>query len=242
MNTLSSFSLNLRKTLSRISAGLLAAVLLASGTPSALGAPSAQVSGDADVAITDISASHSSSGAEASAETIDDSSAALQATLSIPGAWACFSLTVENRGTSGAVLSQVVQQDETADPLLVSFGISDHDAGELLAPGEQCTVSIVVELDPELTAETISSDGDFNLSLVYDAAETTDPPDSGGGSDTNGGGSDDNGASNSPESGSSGNTDAPRTADTALPLLAGVICVGAAAALTLLLLKRRRKS
>lgn len=236
MNTLSSFSLNLRKTLSRISAGLLAAVLLASGTPSALGAPSAQVSGDADVAITHISASHSSSGAEASAETIDDSSAALQATLSIPGAWACFSLTVENRGTSGAVLSQVVQRDETADPLLVSFGISDHDAGELLAPGEQCTVSIVVELDPELTAETISSDGDFSLSLVYDAAETTVPPDSGGG------GSDDNGASNSPESGSSGNTDAPRTADTALPLLAGVICVGAAAALTLLLSKRRRKS
>lgn len=236
MNTLSSFSLNLRKTLSRISAGLLAAVLLASGTPSALGAPSAQVSGDADVVITHISASHSSSGAEASAETIDDSSAALQATLSIPGAWACFSLTVENRGTSGAVLSQVVQQDETADPLLVSFGISDHDAGELLAPGEQCTVSIVVELDPELTAETISSDGDFNLSLVYDAAETTDPPDSGDG------GSDDNGASNSPESGSSGNTDAPRTADTALPLLAGVICAGAAAALTLLLSKRRRKS
>ena len=184
---------------------------------------------------THISASHSSSGAEASAETIDDSSAALQATLSIPGAWACFSLTVENRGTSGAVLSQVVQQDETADPLLVSFGISDHDAGELLAPGEQCTVSIVVELDPELTAETISSDGDFNLSLVYDAAETTDPPDSGGGSD-------DNGASNSPESGSSGNTDAPRTADTALPLLAGVICAGAAAALTLLLSKRRHKS
>ncbi len=236
MNTLSSFSLNLRKTLSRISAGLLAAVLLASGTPSALGAPSAQVSGDADVVITHISASHSSSGAEASAETIDDSSAALQATLSIPGAWACFSLTVENRGTSGAVLSQVVQRDETADPLLVSFGISDHDAGELLAPGEQCTVSIVVELDPELTAETISSDGDFNLSLVYDAAETTVPPDSGGG------GSDDNGASNSPESGSSGNTDAPRTADTALPLLAGVICVGAAVALTLLLSKRRRKS
>lgn len=236
MNTLSSFSLNLRKTLSRISAGLLAAILLASGTPSALGAPSAQVSGDADVAITHISASHSSSGAEASAETIDDSSAALQATLSIPGAWACFSLTVENRGTSGAVLSQVVQRDETADPLLVSFGISDHDAGELLAPGEQCTVSIVVELDPELTAETISSDGDFNLSLVYDAAETTAPPDSGGG------GSDDNGASNSPESGSSGNTDAPRTADTALPLLAGVICVGAAVALTLLLSKRRRKS
>lgn len=236
MNTLSSFSLNLRKTLSRISAGLLAAVLLASGTPSALGAPSAQVSGDADVVITHISASHSSSGAEASAETIDDSSAALQATLSIPGAWACFSLTVENRGTSGAVLSQVVQQDETADPLLVSFGISDHDAGELLAPGEQCTVSIVVELDPELTAETISSDGDFNLSLVYDAAETTAPPDS------DDGGSDDNGASNSPESGSSGNTDAPRTADTALPLLAGVICAGAAAALTLLLSKRRRKS
>lgn len=236
MNTLSSFSLNLRKTLSRISAGLLAAVLLASGTPSALGAPSAQVSGDADVAITHISASHSSSGAEASAEAIDDSSAALQATLSIPGAWACFSLTVENRGTSGAVLSQVVQRDETADPLLVSFGISDHDAGELLAPGEQCTVSIVVELDPELTAETISSDGDFNLSLVYDAAETTAPPDSGDG------GSDDNGASNSPESGSSGNTDAPRTADTALPLLAGTICAGAAAALTLLLSKRRRKS
>ena len=55
MNTLSSFSLNLRKTLSRISAGLLAAVLLASGTPSALGAPSAQVSGDADVVITHIS-------------------------------------------------------------------------------------------------------------------------------------------------------------------------------------------
>ena len=90
MNTLSSFSLNLRKTLSRISAGLLAAVLLASGTPSALGAPSAQVSGDADVVITHISASHSSSGAAASAATNDDSNAPHQATRSIPGAWAGF--------------------------------------------------------------------------------------------------------------------------------------------------------
>ena len=166
MNTLSSFSLNLRKTLSRISAGLLAAVLLASGTPSALGAPSAQVSGDADVAITHISASHSSSGAEASAETIDDSSAALQATLSIPGAWACFSLTVENRGTSGAVLSQVVQQDETADPLLVSFGISDHDAGELLAPGEQVTqLPLLDGAEKDLTAGSCS--GTLKVSFYH---------------------------------------------------------------------------
>ena len=72
------------------------------------------------------------SGAEASAETIDDSSAALQATLS---SWelGLFFLTVETAAPR-ARFSQVGSRMKTADPLLVSFGISDHDAGELLAP------------------------------------------------------------------------------------------------------------
>lgn len=156
------------RTLQRLSAVLLAVVLLCCPGP-AWAAPSVEVSGSADVVITDLSASHSA-WASADAAREGDSRAVMEASLAAPGAWANFTLTVVNRGTKAAVLSQVLQRDDTPDNILVSFGISNEDAGETLSPGQSCTVTIVAQVDPALTDAALASSGDFALTLVYDAA------------------------------------------------------------------------
>lgn len=158
--------MNTRK---RLAAVVLTALVLVSCLSSALAAPNVEVSGSADVVITALSASHST-GADAGAVQEGDSRAVMTADLSRPGAWACFTIGVENRGDCAAVLSQVLQQDDTPADLLISFGISNADAGELLAPGETCTVTIVAQVDPSLTASTLAAEGSFALTLVYDAA------------------------------------------------------------------------
>lgn len=237
---------SIRRMLSKFTAGLAAAALLTAGMPGPLAASAAQASGGAHVVITHLSSSHSSRGAEASAAAIDSSSTALQATLSLPGAWACFDLTVENQGSSDAVLSQVVQQDKTAEGLLVSFGISGIDAGEKLAPEEQCKVSIVVQLDPELSAENLSPSGDFLLNLVYDAADPgdiSDEPDRPGQSELppSSAPPEQSGTPDTPtQEGIAGGS--PQTGESTMPLTAGGIGLCALVILAALLLKKRRRA
>lgn len=157
------------KTLKRLLAVIVTTLLLVSCLPTVLAAPSAAVSGSADVVITTLSASHST-GASAGAAPEGDSRVVMEANLPSPGAWASFTLTVENRGDRAAVLSRVLQQDDTPDNILVSFGISNDAAGETLAPGSTCTITIVAQVDPATADTTLEANGDFSLTLIYDTA------------------------------------------------------------------------
>lgn len=137
-------------------------------------AATAGVKGEADVVISHCEAA-CSTGAWAQAVPLGEDSLQMQARLDRPGAWASFSFTVENRGSAGAVLSDVLQTDETPEDIQVSFGISNGDAGETLAPGERCTVSVVVQADPQMTGTRLEAGGDFSLVLVYRAGGEHSP-------------------------------------------------------------------
>ena len=132
-------------------------------------ADNAEISGNASVNICSSSVSHSAEAA-ATIRQCENNSVVMQADLSVPGEWACYTFTVENDGTSDAVLTDVIQKKSTTDDLLISFGISEEDEGEILKPGEQCRISIVAQLNPE-TENDVSVSEDFALTLVYENSE-----------------------------------------------------------------------
>lgn len=159
------------KILKHLPAAVLAMLMLAFGFPRVLASSGIEVTGSADVEITGVSAD-ASAGATARAAREDGQQALMEAGFSCPGAWTRFTLTVENRGSSAAVLSQVRQQDDTPQEIRVSFGISDSDTGEILVPGERCTLTIVAQVDPDAADDILQADGSFALSLIYQADGT----------------------------------------------------------------------
>ena len=206
---------------------LMTAVLLLCKMP-VYAAPAAQVGGNADVIIRSCSVSHSPD-ADASVTPDGDSKVVMKADLSVPGEWACFKFTVENKGSADAILSDVIQFDDTPEEILISFGISDKNAGETLKAGEQCRISIVAQLDSEMT-EDISADGDFALTLVYEAPETVSSSEK----------AEDNDNEDTYSAESTFNTNAPKTGDSSESLVALGAMLLSAVTLTFIVLKCRQ--
>ena len=206
-----------RRALDRLPAGLLTAALLVCGFP-LLQAQAAPASGGPDVVITAINATHSTGGAEASARMDGNSAVVLQASLPSSGAWAYYTVTLENQGGQPAALAQTLENAQLPQQLDLSFDLSGLEGDQTLQPGEQCTASILVQADQQDLSPTTSAGQDFALTLVYDAT----PSQKG---DTS-------------QSGSASGISAPQTADGTAPLLAGgtLLC----SALGLMLLRRRR--
>lgn len=214
-----------RRALGRLPAGLLTAALLVCCFP-LLRAQAAPAPGEPDVVITEINATHSTGGAQASAQIDESGAAVLQASLPIPGAWAYYTITIENRGSRPATLSQTLQNAQLPQQLNLSFGLSGLEEGQELEPGDQCTATILVQVDQEELSPTLSASGDFALTLAYDAADAQ----AGDSAQQQGNGSDS----------AQGNTStgAPKTSDGAVPLLVGGLLACAAGGIVLL--KRRQ--
>lgn len=73
---------------------------------------------------------------------------------------------------------RAAQRDQTPPDVAVSFGISGADEGETLAPGQTCTVSVLVRRAED--AASTDGEGAFSLALYY-AAEKTAPATGDGG-------------------------------------------------------------
>lgn len=217
-----------RRALGRLPAGLLTAALLVCCFP-LLRAQAVPAPGEPDVVITEINATHSTGGAQASAQIDENGAAVLQASLPLPGAWAYYTITIENRGSRPATLSQTLQNAQLPQQLDLSFGLSGLEEGQDLQPGDQCTATILVQVDQEELSPTLSASGDFALTLAYDAAAAQ----GGNGGDSS---QPDGGTTDAPQNGTA--SGAPKTADGGVPLLAGGLLACAAGGIVLL--KRRR--
>lgn len=151
-----------------ISTVMITLLMLSFCVITAAAAETVDVSGSADVEIESVSSDHSQ-GAAAVAALDGRCNAILKSEFFCPGAWASFDITVENRGSSTARLSDVIKQDNTSENIIISFGISDSKNGELLAAGDRCTVTVVAQVNPDLSASVLEENGDFSLTLIYDA-------------------------------------------------------------------------
>ncbi len=153
-----------------VAAAVLAALLLIQSAAAAA-APGAYVR------LTDLSC-RASRGAQAAAETVADERAELHASLTLPGSWALFTFSAANDGDRSVRLVRAAQRDQTPPDVDVSFGISGADEGETLAPGQTCTVSVLVRRAED--AASTEEDGAFSLALYYAAEETVPATGDGG--------------------------------------------------------------
>lgn len=163
-----------RRRPARLRAGAAAAVLtllLLLQTAMAVGTPGAHVS------LADLSC-RSSRGVQAAAEVVSGEQAQLYASLTLPGSWALFTFSAANDGDQPVRLVQAEQQEQTPPDVEVSFGISGADEGETLAPGQTCTVSVLVQRAEN--AAPAEEGGAFSLTLYY-AAEDAAPATGDGG-------------------------------------------------------------
>lgn len=84
--------------------------------------------------------------------------------FALPGAWAEYNVTVTNRGTVDANLSGLDINLNTESEQLV---LDKPDlSGEILKPGESCTVTCVVKIPSEVTGE-LNADGALSINLTY---------------------------------------------------------------------------
>lgn len=162
-----------RRRPARLRAGAAVAVLtlLLIQTAMAVGTPGAHVP------LADLSC-RSSRGVQAAAEVVSGEQAQLYAALTLPGGWALFTFSAANDGDRPVRLVRVEQQEQTPPDVEVSFGISGADEGETLAPGQTCTVSVLVQRAEN--AASAEEGGAFSLTLYY-AAEDAVPATGDGG-------------------------------------------------------------
>lgn len=84
--------------------------------------------------------------------------------FTLPGAWAEYNVTVTNRGTVNANLSGLdINLDTESEQLVLD---KPDLSGEILKPGESCTVKCVVKVPSEITEE-LNASGELNINLTY---------------------------------------------------------------------------
>lgn len=106
----------------------------------------------------------SASGEETATFTATDAAYA-DVEFTLPGAWAQYSVTVENKGTANANLEDAVIRLDTEDADQLSLDAPDL-SGKTLAPGESCTITVVVEaLDDG--SDTLDASGRLSIELPF---------------------------------------------------------------------------
>lgn len=86
-------------------------------------------------------------------------------TLSLPGAWAEYSVTLANHGTADANLSEYRFEVAGAGEA-VAVNVPDL-TGEVLRPGEECIVTFVVQVPADYAENTLAVDSALTVRLVY---------------------------------------------------------------------------
>lgn len=167
------------KKKSQTAALLMAMIFMFAGQHAkAKAADAARISGSADVCIIQADASYSS-GAAATA-TFTSKKVNMDGTLDRPGAWAYYTIDVQNQGDASAMLSKVELCDETPEYITVTSGIKDEHVGDILMPGEKRKVGILVQWNPADETALVQAKGGYCLTLAFDGA--SDIPDTSDGS------------------------------------------------------------
>lgn len=96
--------------------------------------------------------------------------------LSLPGAWANYILTITNNGTANANLSGVeISLDTESDQLTLDApDLSD----ETLAPGESCTLNVVVSA-ADIESGGLDASGTLSITLPYSQDTVEAAPEAG---------------------------------------------------------------
>ena len=107
----------------------------------------------------------------------DTSAAYSDIVFTLPDAWASYTLTITNKGTADAHLSDGVISLEGADSAQLRLDAPDL-SDDVLAPGQSCTVQAVVQaLDNG--SDTLDTSGALKIDLPYSQAAVEQAPQAG---------------------------------------------------------------
>lgn len=107
----------------------------------------------------------------------DTSAAYSDIVFTLPDAWASYTLTITNKGTADAHLSDGVISLEGADSAQLRLDAPDL-SDDVLAPGQSCTVQVVVQaLDNG--SDTLDTSGVLKIDLPYSQAAVEQAPQAG---------------------------------------------------------------
>ena len=107
----------------------------------------------------------------------DTSAAYSDIVFTLPDAWASYTLTITNKGTADAHLSDGVISLEGADSAQLRLDTPDL-SDDVLAPGQSCTVQVVVQaLDNG--SDTLDTSGALKIDLPYSQAAVEQAPQAG---------------------------------------------------------------
>lgn len=108
----------------------------------------------------------STDGAEQKTVAFSDTEAQYSAVnFSLPGAWAEYTFTVTNNGTANACLADTEISLDTENPN--QFYLETPElSGDVVAPGESCTISVVVKAVDDGSA-SLDASGILNIKLPY---------------------------------------------------------------------------
>ena len=107
----------------------------------------------------------------------DTSAAYSDIVFTLPDAWASYTLTITNKGTADAHLSDGVISLEGADSAQLRLDAPDL-SDDVLAPGQSCTVQVVVQaLDNG--SDTLDTSGALKIDLPYSQAAVEQAPQAG---------------------------------------------------------------
>lgn len=101
-------------------------------------------------------------------------------TFGLPGAWAKYTFTVTNDGTANANLTNITCELETnpeeTDQLVLD---APELEGEVLKPGESCTLTYVVKVPADYEETELNATGTLNIKLPYSQDGVDDAPTAG---------------------------------------------------------------
>ncbi len=85
--------------------------------------------------------------------------------MTLPGAWAEFSVTLTNNGTANANLSDCILEATGVNDVIV-MSMPDL-TGVVLTPGDSCMVTFVAQVPAEYSAPTLDAQGTISVHLIF---------------------------------------------------------------------------
>lgn len=110
----------------------------------------------------------------ASVNVLSDTEAELNAEFSVPGDSAVFQLNIKNMSNETARLIKIDKNIDTSENIKLSSEFMPDSTKNVLKSGEECTVNIVLQLNPDYSKNNISETGTFKLDFVYEAEQTNE--------------------------------------------------------------------
>lgn len=107
--------------------------------------------------------------ADANVKALNDTKAELNAEFTVPGDRAVFEINIKNMSDIPARLSKIERNIMLSENIHLSCDFLPSKSKNLLESGEECTVQITAEFNPDYDKKSIDESANFTLNFVFES-------------------------------------------------------------------------